>query len=133
MRILEETGVAQVFNAPIDVILSETDVVQPDLVILRCDRLHLVTERGIEGPPDIVVEILSPSSRVIDRRVKPRTYARYGVPEYGIVDGEVGQIEQHRLGPEGYQLEQRFDRASKLTTPSFPKLAIRNWMYVPSD
>ena len=124
MRALEETGAAQVFDAPIDVILSETDVVQPDLVILRSDRLHFVTDRGIEGPPDIVVEILSPSSRVIDRRVKPRTYARYAIPEYWIVDGEFGQMELHRLGAEGYVLEARFDRASKLVTPSFPELQV---------
>ncbi len=124
MRILEEAGVAQISDALTDVILSETDVVQPDLPILRSDRQHLVTERGIEGLPNIVVEILSPSSRVIDRRVKSRTCARYGVPEYWIVGGDVGQLEQHRLGSEGYLLERRFDRASRLTTPSFPELEI---------
>lgn len=95
---------------------------QPDLAIVRTSRLHLVSERGIEGPPDIVVEILSPSSRVIDRRVKPRTYARYAVPEYWIVDGDSAQIELHRLGAEGYILEARFDRASTLVTPTFPEL-----------
>lgn len=124
MQALEETGVAHVYNAPIDVILSQTDVLQPDLVILRADRAHLVSERGIEGPPDIVVEILSPSTRVIDRRVKSRTYARYGVPEYWIVDGDIGLIELYRLGAEGYVIERRFDRASKLETPRFPELHV---------
>lgn len=81
MQVLEETGVANIFNAPIGLILSQTDVLQPDLVILRADRAHLVSERGIEGPPEIVVEILSPSTQVIDRRVKSRTCARHGVPE----------------------------------------------------
>jgi Uma2 family endonuclease len=124
MKQLEETGIASVFNAPIDVILSDTDVLQPDLVILRSERLHFVTDRGIEGPPDIVVEILSPSSRVMDRRVKPRTYARYAVPEYWIVDGELGQVEIHRLGAEGFALEMRYDRASTLNTPSFPEVKV---------
>jgi Uma2 family endonuclease len=61
---------------------------------------------------------------VLDRRVKPRTYGRYGVPEYWIIDGEVGQLEQHRLGPEGYVLERRFERASRLTSPSFAELEV---------
>ncbi len=124
MKQLEETGIASVFDAPIDVILSETDVLQPDLAIVRTGRMHFVTDRGIEGPPDIVVEILSPSSRVMDRRVKPRTYARYAVPEYWIVDGELGLVEIHRLGAEGYVLEMRFDRASTLVTPSFPEVKL---------
>jgi Uma2 family endonuclease len=124
MRLLEEPGIASVFNAPIDVILSDTDVLQPDLAILRNERQHLITDRGIEGPPDIVVEILSRSSQVIDRRVKSRTYARYAVPEYWIVDGAIGLVEIHRLGIEGYVLEMRFDRASTLVTPSFPEVVV---------
>jgi Uma2 family endonuclease len=124
MRMLEEPGIALVFNAPIDVILSDTDVLQPDLAIVRTERQHLVSERGIEGPPDIAVEILSRSTQVLDRRVKPRTYARFGVREYWIVDGELGQVELYRLGTEGFALEMRFDRASTLTTPSFPELAV---------
>jgi Uma2 family endonuclease len=76
------------------------------------------------GPPDLVVEILSPSTQVLDRRVKPRTYARFGVPEYWVVDGELGAVELYRLGTEGFGLEMRFDCASSLTTPSFPELAV---------
>jgi Uma2 family endonuclease len=124
MGALEEPGIAQVFNAPIDVILSEENVVQPDLAIVRSDRSHLISARGIEGPPDIIVEILSPSSKVIDRRVKSRTYARFGVPEYWIIDGDTGQIELYRLGAEGYVLELRFDRASTLTSPSFQEIQV---------
>jgi len=123
MRQLEETGQALIFDAPIDVILSDHDVVQPDLAVVALSRQHIVSERGIEGPPDIVVEIVSPHSRVLDRRVKRQTYARFGVAEYWIVD-EPGQIELHRLGPDGYVLEERFDRASVLVTPSFPELRV---------
>ena len=52
MRVLEEPGLALVFNAPVDLILSDQQVLQPDLVILRAERARLVTERGIEGTPD---------------------------------------------------------------------------------
>jgi Uma2 family endonuclease len=71
-----------VLNAPIDLILSQYSVLQPDIVMLRKDKVHLLTKRGIEGPPDVVVEILSPSTAAKDRGKKMDIYAHYGVPEY---------------------------------------------------
>ena len=75
-----------VLYAPLDVILSDTTVVQPDLVYLDPARLGLLTERGIEGPPTLVVEILSPSTRLIDHEHELALYARYRGPHYWIVD-----------------------------------------------
>lgn len=124
MRVLEEPGLALVFNAPVDLILSDQQVLQPDLVILRADRAGLVTERGIEGTPDIIVEILSPSTRVLDQRVKKGVYGRFGVPELWLVDPVGGHLELWRLENGDLQLAQRFDRASRLTTPSFAEVDI---------
>jgi Uma2 family endonuclease len=124
MKQLEEPSLAQVFNAPIDVILSDTDVLQPDLAIVEASREHLITDRGIEGPPNIVVEVLSPGTRVLDRRVKSITYFRFQVPEYWLVDPNVGGIELYRPGEDRYDLAQRFDRASTLVTPSFPEVSV---------
>jgi Uma2 family endonuclease len=125
MRTLEEPGRALVFNAPIDLILSPHQVLQPDLAIIRSERQQLVSDRGIEGPPDIVVEILSPATRVLDQRVKKALYARFAVQEYWLVDPVGGQLELYRLAPAGdFEIEQRFDRASRLTTPSFPDVSI---------
>jgi Uma2 family endonuclease len=124
MGALENSGIAQVFNAPIDVILSDSDIVQPDLVIVGHERMHLITERGIEGAPNIVVEIVSPSSRVLDQRVKKRSYARFSIPEYWIVDPVGGHLELFRLSGDEYRLELRFDRASTLTTPSYPEVNV---------
>ncbi len=124
MRTLEEPGIAGVFNAPIDVILSETVVVQPDLVIVREERPGAVSERGIEAPPDLVVEILSPSTRVMDQRVKKGLYARFGVPEYWLVDPQLGSIEQYVLTDGTYKLHLHFDRSSTLTSPSFPEVNV---------
>jgi Uma2 family endonuclease len=125
MRQLEETELALIFDAPTDVILSDHDVVQPDLAIVSYSRRQVITQRGIEGPPDIVVEILSTSTRVMDRRVKSVTYARFGVPEYWIVDPDLGLIELYRLAEDGtYGAPARFDRASMLTTPSFAELSV---------
>ncbi|MDX2052353.1 MAG: Uma2 family endonuclease [Polyangiaceae bacterium] len=83
-----------------------------------------MTDRGIEGPPEIVVEIISPSSRVLDRRVKKVLYARFLVPEYWVVDPIGGHIELYRLENADYALEQRFDRGSTLETPSFPEVQV---------
>jgi Uma2 family endonuclease len=124
MTALERTGLAQVFNAPTDVIFDENNVVVPDLVIVRRDRQHIVTRRAIEGVPDIVVEILSPGTSERDRHYKRRLYERFQVPEYWIVDPEYGSIEIHAVADCGYGIRARYDRASNLVCPIFPTLNI---------
>ena len=124
MKALEEPGIAQVFDAPIDVVLSQKVVVQPDLAIVREGRPGAISERGIESPPDIVVEILSPSTRVLDQRVKKGLFARFDVPEYWLVDPNLGNLEQYRLDEGQFKLHRIFDRSSTLTTPSFEEVQI---------
>jgi len=76
-----------VYFAPVDVPLSPHDIVQPDLLFIRRDRIDIYTERGlVEGPPDIVVEILSPGSHTRDMIKKAKLYAWAGVPEYWQAD-----------------------------------------------
>ena len=72
-----------IFGAPIDVILSERNVLQPDILMIHRSRQHIVSKRGIEGPPDLVVEILSPSSRRRDKVVKMGTYAKIALASIG--------------------------------------------------
>ena len=95
MTQLEDPGIAQVFDAPVDVILTDTDVVEPDLVIIRDpERVSL---RGIEGAPDVIIEILSPFNPERDRYLKKALYARCGVPEYLIVDPAFSRVEVWEL------------------------------------
>lgn len=90
----------EIVCAPVDVVLSATEVRQPDLVMIDLRRLTIYKERGnIVEPPDLVVEILSPSTRKQDKIVKHQAYAKFGVPEYWIVNPDDGTLEQHRLGP----------------------------------
>lgn len=124
MTQLEDTGVAFVFDAPIDVILSETTVVQPDLAIVRRARREVISKRGIEGPPDIVAEILSPSSRGQDEFLKKTVYARFGIPEYWLVDTEHGFITIFRAEASAYRVRQRLDRASTLTSAELGEISI---------
>ncbi len=112
-RIVFELGVAirthvrgkaagEVFLAPVDVALPSGDVVEPDLLWLRQDRLEIVRTR-IEGAPDLVVEVLSPTSLDRDRHVKKALYARNGVREYWIVDPDARSIEVFALDGERYE------------------------------
>jgi Uma2 family endonuclease len=96
---IELKGLGQVINAPIDVQLSETDVVQPDLVVVLNDN-RIITTTKVNGPPDLVVEILSPSNREYDQVLKKRLYEQYGVPEYWIVDPDNRTADQHVLAKE---------------------------------
>jgi len=100
-------ALGRIFYAPIDLILSDVTIVQPDIVYLETARLSSVTGRGIEGPPTLVVEILSPSTIQIDRGVKFQLYSRYGVPYYWIADPEARTIEAYRLAEGTYQLSGR--------------------------
>ena len=79
---VEARGLGIVVAAPLDVILTDRTVVQPDIVYVATDLTARISERGIEGAPTLVVEILSPSTRETDRSAKLRLYASCGVPWY---------------------------------------------------
>ena len=75
-----------VFHAPFDIVFSDSEVVQPDLMFISKERGHIRTAANVRGAPDLVVEILSPSSSSRDWKFKRELYAKYGVREYWIVD-----------------------------------------------
>ena len=85
-HVLERPGHATVFAAPLDVVLGPRRVVQPDLVVLRSARRSQLTDLGFMGAPDLVVEVLSPSTAKVDRGRKQALYGEVGIGEYWIVD-----------------------------------------------
>jgi Uma2 family endonuclease len=90
-------------DSPIDIVFSEYDVLQPDVVFFSSGRRHLVhLDAPIRHPPDLCVEILSPSTQATDRGKKMQMYARYGVPEYWLVDPPAGTIEVFHLRDGSY-------------------------------
>ena len=104
-RFVEERGLGEVYLSPIDVLLPGlASPVQPDLLFIREDRLSTVTDEAIEGAPDLVVEVLSPSNWSTDRRDKFEVYARAGVAEYWIVDTDERTIEVFGLRGQAYDL-----------------------------
>jgi Uma2 family endonuclease len=96
-------GLGKVFIAPVDCILESITVVQPDIVFVETARRSIMSERGIEGAPTLVVEVISPSTGAIDRRRKLQLYARYAVPNYWIVDPPARTIEAHVLAHGRYE------------------------------
>ena len=107
--------------APMDLKLSDENVVQPDLMVV-CDPRQF--KGHIEGPPALVVEILSPSSESKDRHRKMLLYARFGVPEYWIVSPFPPYVEILRLHDGAYILHRAFDKGENLTSETFPGLEI---------
>lgn len=92
-------------GSPLDIVFSDYDVLQPDVVYFSPDRAHLLDlDRVIGHPPDLCVEVLSPSTAATDRGKKMQMFARYGVPEYWIVDPVAESIEIYELGAAGYDL-----------------------------
>jgi len=89
----EEHRLGEVFTAPFDVLFAEGDYVEPDILFVRSDRLDLVSHRGVEGPPDLVVEVLSPSTAARDRGAKLDRYRLFGVAEYWVVDPDEQVVE----------------------------------------
>ncbi|MBI4595984.1 MAG: Uma2 family endonuclease [Candidatus Tectomicrobia bacterium] len=83
----------EVYDAPIDVYLEEEETYQPDIIFIAQERLHIIKKEKVEGAPDLVVEILSPSTAYYDLKHKKTIYGKHGVREYWIVDPVEKSIE----------------------------------------
>ncbi len=118
----ESRRLAAVLIAPTDVILSPHDVVQPDILLVGIERLDIVGSR-VEGPPDLAIEVLSPSSRRTDEVLKRHAYERWGTGELWVVDPEVERVRIYRLGAErrfGRSRELSAEHGEALETPLLP-------------
>ena len=115
-------GPCELLAAPTDLKLSEEDIVQPDLLVV-CDP-DQIKRTHVEGPPSLVIEILSPDSLKHDRVVKMELYARFGVPEYWIVTPYPSMIEVFVLQGDAYRLQAGYVKEDTLRSPSFPELEL---------
>lgn len=121
LRFFQGQG-CQVFTAPLDVKLSETDVVQPDVLVV-CNP-HKVSSSHIEGAPTLVIEVLSPSSLRHDRIRKFRLYSHYQVPEYWIVSPNPPMVEVHQWAEGSYRTHGVYTETDSLTSAQFPTLSL---------
>lgn len=114
----------EVFVAPYDVVFSMGTVLEPDVLFVSSSRRHYVGEDNLAGPPDLAVEVISESTRRLDREVKLKQYALYGVSEYWLVDPEDKVVEVFRLKEEEYDLAARLGFGDTLSSPLFPGLKL---------
>lgn len=112
----------KLFFAPLDVRLSDIDVVQPDLLVV-CNKKQLTTNY-VDGPPDLVIEVTSPSSLRHDRLRKFRLYAAFGVKEYWVLTPSPPMAEVYLLDGPGYRAHGAYSEKDILLSPSFPDLKL---------
>ncbi|MBV8202287.1 MAG: Uma2 family endonuclease [Acidobacteria bacterium] len=120
----------RVYYAPLDVVFTDYDCVEPDLLYISREReARQMTEDNMEGAPDLVVEILSPTTKHRDLGIKHRLYERFEVPEYWIVDPERESVRIYRFEDGRLQLAEELSRQEDepvpaLSTPLLPGLTI---------
>lgn len=114
----------EVFVAPYDVVFGEATVLEPDVLFVSKARAHIIREKNLSGPPDLVVEVLSVSSERLDREIKPKQYALYGVPEFWRIDPEAKTVEIFCLKEGAYELTAHLGFGDSLTSPTFPGFSI---------
>jgi Uma2 family endonuclease len=113
-----------VLFSPLDVILSEEDVLQPDIVYVSNARRGIIAPEGLRGAPDLCVEVLSPSTRELDREAKRVLYARHGVVELWLVDPDARTVELFRLQEEPHKPTGIYGEGQTLISGLFPELTI---------
>ena len=110
-------NLGELLYAPMDVVLSEHDVFQPDILFVSRNRLHIIGDRNIQGAPDLVIEILSPSTETRDRGVKLNQYLRYGVRECWIIDPQERTLEALRAGNTEFETVRVYPEGATATSP----------------
>jgi Uma2 family endonuclease len=114
-------NLGEVLAAPCDVILSEENVIQPDILFVRNERLGIISELNLQGAPDLVIEILWAGTRSKDLEIKRKIYARFGVQEYWIVDPDEARVEVLLWSELGYVTAGVYGKADHLSSPLLPE------------
>ncbi len=125
LQFLEKRPLGEVFIAPLDVFLSEINVYQPDVIFISNQRRSILTERGLEGAPDLAVEVLSPSTARFDKGSKRKVYARTGVKELWLVDAEARLIHVYQLTKDAETPAATYGEKAVFTSPLLPGLRLR--------
>ncbi len=121
---VEASGSGELLFAPLDVLLTETNIVQPDILFLSSSKVPPHAAKNIQVAPDLVIEVVSESSSEQDRVHKKRIYARHGVSQYWIVDPDNRTFEIFELAGSAYRLADSFTGNVTATSSLFPGLTM---------
>ena len=117
-------GLGQVFTAPFDVVLSNFDVLEPDLLFVSRERIERLTEANVQGSPDLVIEVLSPGTRKVDLGGKRRAYEKFGAREYWLVDPKKHAVTRVAFDGTAGGSEVTFEESQSFASPLLPALTI---------
>lgn len=121
----EHPALGEVYFAPFDVVFSNWDIVEPDLIFVAGNQRGILTEKNIVGAPALVVEILSSGTRKRDQQIKRRLFDRSGVQEYWMVDPDKRVVVVHRRNADGeFPRLDEFGAGESLTTPVMPAFSL---------
>ena len=118
----QQAGCGEAYVAPFHVVFDPHNVTEPDLLFISRGRLGIVTEDNVQGAPDLVVEVLSESTRDRDLGAKLRLYARNGVQFYWVVDPDAQTLQSYELQAGGYREGPALSVGATLACPLFPGL-----------
>ena len=121
---IEKKNLGELLPGPLDVFFDEHNVVQPDLLFISEKNKEIITENGVEGAPDLVIEILSPGSMRYDRGGKMKLYKKHQVQEYWIVDPKNQSVEVYVYENNEYELFSFAVEAGKLESNVLPKFSL---------
>jgi Uma2 family endonuclease len=121
---VRDNELGRFFSSPVHVVLSKHGNYEPDLCLLSRDRLHLLRGAVIDGPPDLIIEIISDDNRTHDTVVKFRDYERYGVAEYWLVDPRERVIRVYFLEGRSYKEAGAFSAGENVVTRKLNGLAL---------
>ena len=122
---VDEHNLGELFCSPTDVVLSETDVVQPDILFVSRQRNQILKPECVQGTPDLVVEILSPSTAELDRTTKLELYAYHGVREYWIVDPEAKTVMVLLQGQNRFEVARTYGKGHSLQSPTLEGFTVQ--------
>jgi Uma2 family endonuclease len=122
----QKHGGGRVFGSPVDVLLSRENIVQPDIAVVLKARAAIITRRGIEGAPNIIVEVLSGGTRRTDEIIKRKLYEESGVQEYWIADPDVDTLKIYRTAVHKFEraAEITSEEGGALTSPLLPEFSV---------
>ena len=124
---VENKELGWVFHAPFEVLLADEEginIVQPDIIFVSKEREHIITPANIQGAPDLLVEILSPSTARRDRTTKRDLYARHGVGEYWIADPDAQTVFVMLLKDGAFETVGEYSREDTLTSPTLSGFSV---------
>jgi Uma2 family endonuclease len=122
---VRQMNLGEVFVAPYDVLLDEQNIVEPDLIYVANANVSIITEKNIQGAPDLLVEIVSPSTIERDTRDKRNLYARCAVPNYWIIDPRRTSVIELRHVDKAYGAVAELSGDATWTPVIFPQLQIK--------